>query len=162
MARGEGRPEGGLAGLVAGLTDSLGRSGTSGGRQGAGSGKHRPLEEAFVREGGVGGAGTLKLKGFVEEDFGVVFDEVMGKGFEPTGVLVLKTGQLKEGEEANVITLFHSVHVFFIGKWFVGCKRFMELYLEFEFPILLAMLSVLFVSTTLLSKYRTGGMLLSL
>lgn len=78
-ARGEGKPEDGLSSLVAGLTESLGRGGNnSGGGLRAGGltrGTHRPLEEAFVREG-EGGGGGLKLKGFVQEDFGVVFDEV--------------------------------------------------------------------------------------
>lgn len=74
MARGEGVSDGGLSEVFAGLT-GLSR----GGGEGTADVKHRPLEEVFVREGeagGMGGSGVLKLKGFVQEDFGVVFDEV--------------------------------------------------------------------------------------
>ena len=69
MARGEGRPEGAAAlfgGVPGGVSTSAGGAGTGA------AAEHRSLEEVFaVDEGRV-----LNLKGFVQEDFGVVFDEV--------------------------------------------------------------------------------------
>lgn len=68
MARGEGRPDG-VAGIMAGIA---GLGGVGAGVGTAGELEHRPLEEAFVMEG----ARIAALKGFVQEDFGLVFDEV--------------------------------------------------------------------------------------
>lgn len=72
MARGEGRPQQGVAG---GIMASI--AGLGGGATGAAAGvaaNHRALEEAFVVQGE--GRRVLNLEGFVQEDFGVVFDEV--------------------------------------------------------------------------------------
>ena len=69
MARGEGRPEG-IAGIVAGIAGLGTALGINAGD--AGAAEHRLLDEAFV----TGESGMLKLKGFVQEDFAVVFDEV--------------------------------------------------------------------------------------
>lgn len=76
MARGSGRSDRG--GILAGLSSlgGGGGGGFSGSTESAGDEgprRHRSLEEAFVKEGA---GGTLKFKGFVEEDFGLVFDEV--------------------------------------------------------------------------------------
>lgn len=90
MARGEGRPDGAVAGggIMAGI------AGIGGGAAGAGAGgsaaagtKHRALEEAFVVEDGH----LVNLRGFVPEDFGVVFDEVR-RGGVLLGVLVGSCG----------------------------------------------------------------------
>lgn len=79
MARGEGRPEG-VAGIVAGIAGLGYALGTTTGDAVV---EHRLLDEAFVVTNGLG---SLKLKGFVQEDFAVVFDEVrwrVGSGFVP-------------------------------------------------------------------------------
>lgn len=68
MARGEGRPEGVASGMLAAGIAGLGVAGV-----GDGEVKHRALEEVFVKD-----ETGLQLKGFIQEDFGVVFDEVGG------------------------------------------------------------------------------------
>lgn len=68
MARGEGRPPGNPGGIMASI------AGLGGGATAAEVVKHRALEEAFVVQGEE--RRVLNLKGFVQEDFGVVFDEV--------------------------------------------------------------------------------------
>lgn len=74
MARGEGRPEGSsiLAGLASLTGNGYSGSRDLGGEDRSGPPPHRSLEEAFVKEPG----GGLNLRGFVQEDFSVVFDEV--------------------------------------------------------------------------------------
>ncbi|CAN0434038.1 unnamed protein product, partial [Ectocarpus sp. 8 AP-2014] len=69
MARGESRPQGNPGGIMASI------AGLGGGATGAAAVvlNHRALEEAFVVQGE--GRRVLNLKGFVQEDFGVVFDE---------------------------------------------------------------------------------------
>lgn len=72
MARGEGRAEGvtgSTGGIMAGIA-GLGGASTGGGEVVV---EHRPFDEAFFM---AGANGPLKLKGFVQEEFGVVFDEV--------------------------------------------------------------------------------------
>ncbi|CAM9534692.1 unnamed protein product, partial [Hapterophycus canaliculatus] len=72
MARGEGRPEGVPQGGIMASIAGLGGSAAASSAAAVAEGHHRALEEAFVVEGGR----VTNLKGFVQEDFGVVFDEV--------------------------------------------------------------------------------------
>lgn len=102
MARGEGRPEGVASGMLAAGIAGLGGAGDGGGGKKA---EHRPLEEVFVKD-----ATGLKLKGFVQEDFGVVFDEVCGLLF---GVLVLVAGFFVA---VVVVTVIYCCLVF-SGLW---------------------------------------------
>lgn len=97
MARGEGRPDGvpgggGGSRIMASITGLGG--GAGGGAEAAATVKHRALEEAFVVEGGR----VVNLEGFVQEDFGVVFDEVfcilyVSCGKKGWGCLLLAKGR---------------------------------------------------------------------
>ncbi|CAM9136355.1 unnamed protein product [Scytosiphon promiscuus] len=122
MARGEGRPEGlpqgGIMASIAGLG-----GGAAAGSAAAVAGKHhRSLEEAFVLDGGR----VTDLKGFVQEDFGVVFDEdgplglqvdiekgsgagrVVVSGLHPGGQAERLLGGTEKGEGAPAFALVGS------------------------------------------------------